>query len=164
MWILPEQTTGFLNELQKAQLTVIYNAIMPGDATKRVPNAEQAGAVIFTDLLLARDAGVFEDIPKWKSVYPKALQALDEQALQLFSKALKDLAAEEAVSLLTKLEAGTLVNFQSGIEKAEQAALFDMLRRHCIQGCFADTRWGGNKNRVMWKWFGYQEETKEFVK
>lgn len=164
MWILPEQTTGFLNDIQRAQVTVLYNAIMPGDTARKVPNAEQSGAVTFTDLLLARDATVFEDIPKWRTQYTAALPALDEQAKQLFSKPLSELSAEEATSLIAKLETGALVNFQSGAEKIDQASLFDTLRRHCIQGCFADTRWGGNKNRIMWKWFGYQEETKEPVK
>ncbi|MCX6316021.1 MAG: gluconate 2-dehydrogenase subunit 3 family protein [Bacteroidetes bacterium] len=164
MWILPEQTTGFLNDIQKAQLTVLYNAIMPGDAVRKVPNAAQAGAVTFTDLLLARDVSVFEDIPKWQVLYPKALQALDEQAQQLFSKSLQQLNTDEATTLIAKLETNALVNFVAGSEKIDQAVLFDTLRRHCIQGCFADNRWGANQNRVMWKWFGYQEETKEPIK
>jgi hypothetical protein len=164
MWILPEQTTGFLNDIQRAQVTVLYNAIMPGDTARKVPNAEQSGAVTFIDLLLARDAAVFEDIPKWKTSYTNALPALDEQAKQLFAKPLSELSADEAASLIAKLETGALVNFQAGTEKIDQPSLFDTLRRHCIQGCFADTRWGGNRNRIMWKWFGYQEETKEPVK
>jgi hypothetical protein len=161
MWILPEQKNGFLDDTQKAQVTVLFNTLQPGDATRKVPNAEQSGAVIFIDLLLARDAAVFEDIPKWKTLYPKALLALDEQAVLLFNKPLKDLGADEATALIAKLETGALANFQSGAEKLDQAVLFDTLRRHCIQGCFADTRWGSNANRKMWKWFGYQEETKE---
>lgn len=161
MWILPEQKNGFLDDTQKAQVTVLFNALQPGHVIHKVPNAEQSGAVVFIDLLLARDATVFEDIPKWKTLYPKALMALNEQAVLLFSKPLGDLGAEEATALIAKLETGTLENFQSGAEKLDQAGLFDTLRRHCIQGCFADTRWGSNTNRTMWKWFGYQEETKE---
>jgi gluconate 2-dehydrogenase gamma chain len=164
MWILPEQKNGFLDDTQKAQVRVLFNALQPGDASRKVPNAEQSGAIHFIDLLLARDASVFEDIPKWKVLYPKALQALEEQSVLLFSKSLKDLTADEATSLIAKLETGALVNFQAGGEKLDQPFAFDTLRRHCIQGCFADTRWGGNTNRTMWKWFGYQEETKELLK
>lgn len=164
MWILPETPAGFLNDIQKAQVKVLYNAILPGDKARRVPDAEQSGAVTFIDLLLARDAGVFEDIPKWRSLYPKALQALDDQAKQLFSKALQELSADEGAMLIAKLETGALANFTAGDEKLDQASLFDTLRRHCIQGCFSDARWGGNPDRVMWKWFGYQDETREPVK
>ncbi len=161
MWILPVQTTGFLDETQKAQLTVLLNAILPGDALKNVPDAAQSGAVNFIDLLLARDESVFADIPKWKALYPKALQALNEQTLQQFNKPITELSAEQATSIVAQLETGSLVNFVVNNEKLDQPSLFDTLRRHCIQGCFSDTRWGGNTNRAMWKWYGYQEETKE---
>jgi gluconate 2-dehydrogenase gamma chain len=164
MWILPQQTNGFLDDTQKAQVSVLFNALQPGDAVRKIPNAEQAGAVNFIHLMLARDASVFEDIPKWKILYPKALQALEQQALQLFNKSLKDLLADEATALIGKLEIAALTNFQVNGEVLDQAGLFDTIRRHCIQGCFADTRWGGNTGRNMWKWFGYQEETKELNK
>lgn len=161
MWILPEQTTEFLNANQKAQLTVLFKALQPGDATRHVPDAEEAGAVRFINLLLARDEAVFEDITKWKILYPKALSALDQQSLSIHNKHLEELTAGESNALIAALEAGTLNSFQFNNEAIDQAGLFDMLRRHCIQGCFADPRWGGNNNGVMWKWFGYQEETKE---
>jgi hypothetical protein len=161
MWILPEQTTGFLDEAQQSQLTVLFNAILPGDTLNNVPDAAQSGAVSFLDLLLTRDEPVFADIPKWKVLYPKALQALNEQSVQQFNKPLQELTGEQATSIMAQLETGSLINFQSGGEKIDQPILFDTLRRHCIQGCFSDTRWGGNTDRVMWKWYGYQEETKE---
>lgn len=164
MWILPEQTTGFLSEEQKVQITKVFNALQPGDASRRVPNAEQAGAVKFIDLLLARDAVVFEEIPKWRLLYGKALAALDAQALKLYFKSLADLTLDEVADILTKLENASLLDFLYEGEKLDQQPLFDVLRRHCIQGCFADKRWGGNTNDIMWKWFGYQEETKESTK
>lgn len=164
MWILPEQKNGFLNDVQKAQVRVLFNALQPGDTLRKVPDAEQSGAINFLSLLLARDASVFEDIPKWQLLYPKALQALDAQSALLFSKPLKDLNAEEASSLISKLETGALQNFSFHTELLDQLSLFDMLRKHCIQGCFADSRWGGNTEGIMWRWFGYQEEAKELLK
>ena len=164
MWILPVQTTGFLDETQKAQLAVLFNALQPGDVTNKVPDAVQSGAVNFVDLLLARDETVFADIPKWKTLYPKALQALHDQSMLLFNTPLKTINGEQATSLIAQLETGSLTNFLFNGEKIDQAGLFDMLRRHCIQGCFSDTRWGGNTNLIMWKWFGYQEETKQSIK
>lgn len=164
MWILPQQHSGFLNDTQKAEVNVLFNAILPGDAARGVPSAQDADAVHFLDLLLARDVSVFSDIAKWKTLYPKALTALNQQSQTLFGTALKDLNAGQATELLTKLETGALVNFTYESETLDQPGLFDTLRRHCIQGCFADMRWGGNKNGIMWKWYGYQEESKELRK
>jgi hypothetical protein len=160
MWNLPEQTTGLLTAVQKAQVKVLFNALQPGDANRHVPNAEQAGAISYIDLLLARDESVFADITKWKVLYPLALEELNKQTRILFSKNLEQLTADEATSLMQQLENNLLAGFSPSIKQSE---LFDTLRRHCIQGCFCDPRWGGNTNGLMWKWYGYQEETKESI-
>jgi gluconate 2-dehydrogenase gamma chain len=158
MWLLPEQTTGFLTAAQRSQVAILYNAILPGDAARQVPDAAMAGAVDFIDLLLARDNNIFEDIGKWRTAYSIALQELNKQAVKLFAKPLENISAEESATLISKLENNQLENFPPD---TRQADLFDMLRRHCIQGCFCDPRWGGNKDGLMWKWYGYQEETKQ---
>lgn len=161
MWILPEQTNGFFTDAQLEQVTVLFNALLPGDAAQQIPNAQQAGAVQFVHLLLARDATVYEEIPVWAALYAKALPALDAQAQQLFGHSLQQLTPAESTQLISLLEAKKLTNFQYDNAGIDQGFLFDTLRRHCIQGCFSDPRWGGNKDRIMWKWYGYQEETKE---
>lgn len=158
MWILPEQTTGFLTLAQQGQITVLFNALQPGDQSMKVPNAQQAGAVDFLNLLLARDRSVYEDIETWRKLYPPALEELNKQAVKLFGKQLENISAEECTSLIALLENNKLQDFPAIFRQGD---LFDMFRRHCIQGCFADPRWGGNKNGIMWKWYGYQEETKE---
>lgn len=160
MWTLPEQTEGFFNPDQKEQVTVLFNAIQPGDEQRKAPNAQQVGAVEYIDLLLARPISLFTEIAKWRDMYPPLLQALDQQALEQFKKNLQHLLPLECATLLAQLEQGKVTNFQ--YKNTEQGALFDILRRHCIQGCFCDPRWGGNKGKIMWSWFGYLEETKEF--
>ncbi len=164
MWILPEQKNGFFDDTQKDQITVLFNTIQPGDTKRKVPNAQEAGAVEFLHLLLARDASVFADITAWKSLYTNSLIALDEQAQIKYTKPLHTLTTEECAFLITGLETNSLVSFQYNNVPINQPALFDTLRRHCIQGCFADPVWGGNKNKIMWRWYGYQEETKEISK
>ena len=37
----------------------------------------------------------------------------------------------------------------------DNPAFFDLLRAHCIEGCFCDPRWGGNRDGIMWRWFDY---------
>lgn len=150
MWILSQpQSKSILTDLQKKQLTILFNAIQPGSKEDGVPNAEQAGAIDFIDFLLSLDAAVFEDIPGWKKKYPEILEELNKQSTEKFKKALDLLSPEESVALLTLFE-------------KEKATDFDLLRKHCIQGCFCDPRWKGNKDKLMWKWFGYQEETKTY--
>ena len=157
MWLLPEQTTGFFNTLQKEQLTPLFNALQPGNIRLGVPNAQQAGAIEFIDLLLARDPAVYEDIDDWKILYPEALIVLDQQSQLLFNKKLQEINEQESTLIIAQLEKNELKDFPLNIS---QTLLFDTLRRHCIQGCFCDPRWGGNKEKILWKWVGYQEETK----
>jgi gluconate 2-dehydrogenase gamma chain len=157
MWILSEQLEGFFSDQQQRRVAVLFNAIIPGDPLQGVPNAEEVGAVNFIHLLLARNASVYADIPEWQKRYVIALVELDYQSKILFQKSLENLSREEATFLIARLELGQLVGFSQSLKQAET---FDMLRRHCIQGCFCDPRWGGNTNGNMWKWFGYLTETK----
>lgn len=161
MWTLAEQTKGFFNTEQKEQLTILFNALQPGDEKRKVPNAQQVGAVEYIDLLLERPISVFSEIEKWRLIYPPLLLALDHEALNQFKKNLHRLTIEEGTLLLTQLEQNKIVNFQ--YKESEQSELFDMLRRHCIQGCFCDPRWGGNTKKAMWSWYGYLEEKNEFI-
>ena len=36
------------------------------------------------------------------------------------------------------------------------------MRNHCIEGCFADPRWRGNRDAVMWRWLGSHGPAEEF--
>jgi hypothetical protein len=54
--------------------------------------------------------------------------------------------------LLKDLAAAKLPNAPAGFN---QAQFFATLRSHCIEGCFADPRWGGNRENVIWQWYGY---------
>ena len=160
MWILQEQKTGFFSPIQREQLSVLFKSIFPGNKEKKIPDAEEAGAVNFLDLLLARDQSVYYEIQKWKINYPQWLSALNVQSLELFKSELQSITQDQATLLIEKLEKGTLVNFNSEGQVLEQVPVFDSLRRHCIQGCFSDPRWGGNKNNIMWQAYGYQEDLK----
>ena len=160
MWILQEQKTGFFSPSQLEQLSVLFNCLFPGNKGRKIPNAEEAGAVNFLDLLLARDQSVFDEIQKWKTNYPKWLSALNVQSYELFKCELQSLTPEQAAQLMEKLDNGTLVNFYFEGQPLDQRSIFDTLRRHCIQGCFSDQRWGGNRNNIMWQAYGYQEDLK----
>ncbi len=108
------------------------------------------------------DAVVYDEIPAWRPLYRAALAALDSHSQQAHGKPLTELADGEMTALLQKLELGQLdpLTLPSGLT---QQNLFKTLWRHCIQGCFADPRWGGNENRILWRWLGVLQEPEEVL-
>jgi hypothetical protein len=46
--------------------------------------------------------------------------------------------------------------------EVDQKRLFATLRGHCIEGCFSDPRWRGNRDGIVWRWIGYLEPTRDF--
>jgi gluconate 2-dehydrogenase gamma chain len=157
MWVLQEQKTGFFSPVQLQCLTVLFNAMFPGNIEMKIPNAETAGAANFLDLLLARDQSVYDEIQEWRANYPGWLFALNVQSIELFKTELQFITTEQATQLIGKLEGDSLSNFSLEGIPLNQQVIFDTLRRHCIQGCFSDPRWGGNRDYIMWQAYGYQE-------
>ena len=148
---LPER--GFFSEQQLGQVAAIFRAIQPVDAERGIPGAAQAGAHHFLDLLLAPGSpSDYAEISDWQARYPVWLAALDTAARARTGKALSDLDEAAITTFLEALEAGKL----EGV--SDQALIFKTLWRHCLQGCWSDSRWGGNRDRIMWRWMGYLQE------
>ncbi|MGH8897901.1 MAG: gluconate 2-dehydrogenase subunit 3 family protein [Egibacteraceae bacterium] len=159
-YVMPQ--SGFLSNAEEQQLDVIFAQIVPRDPDRRIPGASDAGAARFVSLLLAMDTAVYDEIPAWRLFYRAGLAALDAHARQVYGKPLELLEGTETTDLLEKLEQGKLSPLELPPETG-QLALFKTLWRHCLQGCFADPRWGGNKDRVMWRWLGYLQQPEEVV-
>jgi hypothetical protein len=68
------------------------------------------------------------------------------------------ISKDKLIDLLDKLSKSQLPGTPAGFD---QSGFFETLRNHCIEGCFADPRWGGNKDNRMWRWFGYLHEPEE---
>ena len=151
---LPE--TRYFTDAERAQLAVLFSAIQPREAARGIPGAGDCGAVDYLDRLLEMDpAGpvkLHEDLASWQAGYHDWLAALDAAATARFGTPLAQLGADDATALIDLLERGELAGMGSA---ADQRRLFDTLWRHCLQGCWADPRWGGNRNRIMWRWLGY---------
>lgn len=148
--------TGFFDDNQRAQLAALFRAIQPRDAARGIPGADDCDAVNFLDKLLAMPAGggvkLHEDLGHWCISYPQWLAALDAEASAAFGAKLANLTVDDATLLFDRLERGDVAKI--GIV-AEQKTAFDTILRHCLQGCWADPRWGGNRDRIMWRWLGY---------
>jgi hypothetical protein len=156
-WLQPPEQ-GFLRAAEVAQLEALFARLLPADRARGVPGAVDVGAGRFVDLLLARDDAVYVEISAWRKLYPTALAALTAYSEQTHGKPLTELSDDQVNDILGHLEKGTLPGLPSALN---QPTLFKTLLRHCIQGCFADPRWGGNKDRLAWRWIGYLQSPED---
>jgi gluconate 2-dehydrogenase gamma chain len=158
MWLFKAPTDRFFSPLERDQVRILFEAILPGSDTS--PGGSDAGAVEYLDRLLAMGTETYYDIPTWQRLYRDGLPALDEESRARFGgRHLVDLTTAEVTDLLAGLSTGALPDFAPSVS---QTALFVAIRNHCIEGCFSDPRWGGNTNGVMWAWFGYQQAAQPF--
>lgn len=147
----------FFDDNERRAIDVLFEAILPGRPDS--PGARDAGAGEYLSALLAHD-DVYYEIPRWRDLYRAALPALDLAAASRFGgRSLAALAPEEVTELLRDLGAGALEGIPADID---QKRLFTTMRAHCIEGCFCDPRWGGNRGGVMWEWLGCLTSPKEF--
>ena len=157
LW-LRRQEEGALDGSQLATLDRLFDGILPADHARQIPSAREARASRFVSRLLAMDPSVYVEIPSWKALYPRALVALDGYATQKYGKAVAGLDDASLIELLVGLESGALPGLPADLD---QKVVFTTLRRHCIQGCFADPRWGGNEDKVMWRAMGYLQPAED---
>lgn len=160
MWSLETPETGFFTPAEKAQVAALFREILPSDPIFGIPGAAEARAIEFLDLLLARPQSTYIEIPTWAALYRKTLPLLADASVARYGRTPDALSSTEIVELLQLLQAGLLPQVP-GFEPDLQRRFLDTLHRHCVQGCFADPRWGGNHNWVMWNWFGYLHSPEE---
>lgn len=152
-----------LNTNQLLGLEVLFDALIPSDEERQIPGAKNAGAVNYVVHLLANkgegdEENEYFEINKWRIAYPVWLSLLNDASNIFFKVELNQLNRTQATQLLTALEQGKIKTTET---KENQTKIFQTLWRHCIQACFGDPKYGGNKNRIMWKWYGYLEEPKQ---
>ncbi|WP_082746407.1 gluconate 2-dehydrogenase subunit 3 family protein [Sphingomonas sp. CCH5-D11] len=154
----------FFSPLQMRQVQALFRAIHPRDAERGIPGADDCGAATFLDRLLQfpEDGGIriHDDLGAWKADYPLWLEKLDAAARERFQAPLDELVEDKVTELLQALEQRQIGSL--GPPQAQQQA-FDTIWRHCLQGCWSDPRWGGNRDRIMWRWLGYLQEAQSVV-
>jgi len=150
MTILSTLLTRFLGALELRQADVLFDAILPPDRSTGLPAPSAAGVSDFLQRVLALDEAHVPDAARWRALYRSGLAALDAAVQASDGVPLAELAPERAARLLTDLAAGRVAPVPAGFD---QKGFFALLRDHCIQGCFADPRWGGNRGAMVWKWF-----------
>ncbi len=142
----------FLSKEETLQVAVLFEPLFPANHKNGIPGASDAKAQQFLSQLLALNENEYYKIPIWRTAYREGLILLDQAAHTKFSKELTSLSAEEAHQFVEALESRKLIDLPDDFD---QRGFFNMLLEHCLKGCFADPRWGGNTNGIMWKWLGW---------
>lgn len=158
MFTRPQPCPGrFFDDGQRRAVEALFEAILPGRPDS--PGARDANAAEYLDALLAQPEVYFE-IPRWRDLYRKALSSLDLAAATRFGgRTVEALSSNEVTELLRGLAAGSLEGMPADLD---QRRLFATIRSHCIEGCFSDPRWCGNRGGVMWEWLGCLVAPEEF--
>ena len=150
MWNFVKSGKHFFTPEQRAQCEALFEAILPGSETN--PGARDAEAVEYIDSLLTMTRETYFDIPNLQKLYPAGLAAIDAAAMSAYGAGVTGIATEQVATLLGQMKAGTL---PGSMPAADQTKFFTNVRAQCLEGCFGDPRWGGNKNGVMWRWYGW---------
>jgi len=159
MWELVKPDTHFFTADQRKQVEALFEAILPGSDTN--PGATDANAVEYLDTLLTMDHETYYAIPQMRQMYPVGLIVLEDAARRMFAgRGIVALTLDERTQLLEQLAAGKIEG--TSFAAKDQIAFFSDLRTRCIEGCFGDARWGGNKDNVMWRWYGWTIPPEEF--
>ena len=157
MWLFRPPDGRFFGPEQRRQVEALFEVILPGSDSS--PGATDADAAEFLDRPLAMDDGTYYEIGDWRKLYTESLPKLDAAAAGVYGRPILELDLSELTALMASLSKGELAQFG---EAKDQRSFFTAVRNHCIEGCFADPRWGGNKGGVMWRWYGYLEPAKPY--
>ena len=121
----------------------VFERLFPAD--EHGPGATEIGSLTYLDRALA---GAYRDRAE---AYRLGLAALDLAARRRCGAPFAALYAGQQDALLTELERGVLPDFRV----PPQRDFFEMLRAHLQEGLFADPAYGGNRNKLGWRFLGH---------
>ena len=124
-------------------VAAIFECLFPSDNTD--PGARAIGAHAYLDRALA---GAYSN---HLITYRDGLEALNSVSSKRYGHDFANSSLAEQNQLLTDLEAATLENFL----RPEQPVFFALLLQHLREGLFADPAYGGNQDKLGWKFLGF---------
>lgn len=133
------QATKFetLSPADAAEIEAAAAQIIPTDAT---PGAKEARVIYFIDKALSTFA------KEQKGAFESAAKELRARAgkVQRGAKSFASLSSPQQIAVLTAME-------------KEKPQLFNPLRFGTIAGMLANPEWGGNYQKIGWRWIGFDD-------
>ena len=114
-------------------------------STPGEPDVAEIGVIPYVDRALTDAYADKADI------YRQGLTALDRVAEQQYKTRFADCTPAQQDALISGLERGSLPDMDASVQKR----FFDLLLAHLQEGLFADPEYGGNRNKLGWKWLGH---------
>jgi len=131
------------NRHEARTAAALFERMFPAD--ENGAGAPEIGVVAYLDGALA---GAYADKVE---PYRLGLAALDRAAKQLCGRSFAECEVGQQDELVGKLERGELPDFRT----PPQQSFFGMLREHLQEGLFADPAYGGNRDKLGWKFLGH---------
>jgi len=155
----------FLTPAERTFLKAAVDRLIPRD--EHGPGAVEAGVVEFMDLQMAGDWGHGKQLYRhgpFRKGTPMQGYQLEYTPAELFRRSIAaigehfsgqgapfdQLTAEQKDAYLASLEKG-----ESDLNGVPSNIFFDFLWKHTVEGFFSDPIYGGNKNKVGWKYVGF---------
>src|SRR6266487_4790119 len=114
-------------------------------ATPGEPGVAEIGVIPYVDRVLT------DTYTNSTELYRQGLTALDRIAEQQYKTRFADCMPPQQDALISGLERGSLLGMDTSVQKR----FFDLLLAHLQEGLFADPEYGGNRNKLGWKWLGH---------
>ena len=138
-----EGTGAFFNISDLQTVAAMAERIMPGAPGK--PGALDVGVINYIDLALA---GAYSDQQEF---YRHGLTQLQAYCDTTYRKPFVQLSPADQDEVLTALESGKA----TGFDWPNAQTFFNTLRKHTMEGMFADPVYGGNKDFAGWRLVGF---------
>jgi gluconate 2-dehydrogenase gamma chain len=132
-----------LNAEESATVAAFAERLMPGAPGK--PGATDANVLNYIDLALAGAYASQHDF------YRRGIAQLNAYCQATHKDTFAKLSAAQQDAVITALEQGKA----TGFTWPSHRAFFNTLRRHTIEGMFADPVYGGNKDFAGWRLVGF---------
>jgi gluconate 2-dehydrogenase alpha chain len=121
----------------------IFDRMFPSD--EQNPGACEIGALTYLDRALA---GAYrEHLP----VYRNGLASLDSASRERYGAGFASAAESAQVDLIGDLERGAIPNWVV----PDQSSFFELVRLHLQEGLFSDPAYGGNRDKLGWRFLGH---------
>jgi len=142
---------AFFNDENSRTIKAFAERLMPGAPGK--PGATDADVLNYIDLALS---GAYKDEQEF---YRHGLTQLDAHCKAAYGKAFRSLPAAQQDEVITALEHGKAPEF---VWPTAQA-FFNTVRKHTMEGMFADPVYGGNKDFAGWRLVGFPGAQMQFT-